>query len=421
MLDLSILIPVYNVENFLERCVNSILHQTINNFEIVLVDDGSTDKSGKICDWLAKKDKRIKVIHKENGGLASARIAGIKNSAGKYIGFVDSDDYVDPTMFEQLLKPTRDCGHVDISIGGHVVDQMDGRITIPCKAHESQVWIDGISAMAEMFKGDKFVWSLCDKIYNRDLFTDDVLACWPNSHGEDTFVNSVVMPKAKKIIFQPIYGYHYCMHSESMMHTNFNPSKLATVYIVAGIMEKYQDYPSLITALSNQLFGYLLTYLKNMQDEAPKYDVELDKCRTIAQKWLINNNSLDLFKRHILEVLLLDHVGFLNWQQSERKKLETNYYCGQKKLYIYGTGIYGRRTAEYLEKNKIKIDGFVVSDYEHKKIIENINYPVYVIDQINTDANILLGLGIENTITVIERLRGKYKNIYPMCVFLLCC
>lgn len=101
---ISIVVPVYNVKQFLTKCLNSIISQTYSNLEIIVVDDGSTDGSATICDDYAKKDKRISVIHKENGGLASARNAGIDVAKGTYIGFVDSDDYIEPYMYEKLLQ-----------------------------------------------------------------------------------------------------------------------------------------------------------------------------------------------------------------------------------------------------------------------------------------------------------------------------
>lgn len=107
----SIVVPVYNVEKYLNRCIASLREQTLQDIEIILVDDGSTDSSGSLADAFAEKDKRIKVIHKENGGLASARNAGIDAACGEYIAFIDSDDWVDITMFEHLV----DCAKKDRS------------------------------------------------------------------------------------------------------------------------------------------------------------------------------------------------------------------------------------------------------------------------------------------------------------------
>ena len=104
MPEISIIVPVYNVENYLEKCVHSILQQTFRDFELILVDDGSTDSSGKLCDYFKDKDPRIHVIHRPNGGLSSARNSGLDIAKGDYIGFVDSDDYIAPDMYEFLLN-----------------------------------------------------------------------------------------------------------------------------------------------------------------------------------------------------------------------------------------------------------------------------------------------------------------------------
>ena len=104
MQTVSIIVPVYNVEKYLERCVNSIIHQTYTNLEIILVDDGPLDNSGTMCDNFKKFDNRINVIHKENGGLSSARLAGFNYASGKYISFVDSDDFIEPGMIAELVQ-----------------------------------------------------------------------------------------------------------------------------------------------------------------------------------------------------------------------------------------------------------------------------------------------------------------------------
>lgn len=109
---ISVIVPIYNVENYLEKCIESIVSQTYENIEIILVDDGSTDRCGEICDYWERKDNRVVVIHKKNGGLSSARNAGLKISTGNYIAFVDSDDFVDKNMYSKLyalLCKNKDC------------------------------------------------------------------------------------------------------------------------------------------------------------------------------------------------------------------------------------------------------------------------------------------------------------------------
>lgn len=116
---ISLIVPVYNVETYLDRCISSIVKQTYKNLEIILVDDGSTDRSGTMCDAWMQKDKRIRVIHKKNGGLSSARNAGIEMAHGKFWGFIDSDDYIAPDMYEYLYTHRVDggicaCGYIEV-------------------------------------------------------------------------------------------------------------------------------------------------------------------------------------------------------------------------------------------------------------------------------------------------------------------
>ena len=114
---ISIIVPVYNVEAYIHQCIKSIIEQSYKNLEIILVDDGSKDKSGKICDDYARKDKRIKVIHKKNGGLSDSRNAGITVATGKYIAFVDSDDWIEKNMYEKMYNECEKFG-ADICICG---------------------------------------------------------------------------------------------------------------------------------------------------------------------------------------------------------------------------------------------------------------------------------------------------------------
>ena len=121
---ISVIVPVYNVEQYLPRCVESILAQTYENLEILLVDDGTKDNSGAICDAYARQDARVKAIHKKNGGLSSARNAGIDASTGEYLSFVDSDDWIEPDMYEKMMALMEkyrgeDAGAVPAKRGGH--------------------------------------------------------------------------------------------------------------------------------------------------------------------------------------------------------------------------------------------------------------------------------------------------------------
>jgi glycosyltransferase involved in cell wall biosynthesis len=137
---ISIIVPIYNAELFLERCICSITNQTYSNLEIILVDDGSTDHSGSICEGFARKDSRIKVIHKENGGQASARNIGLENARGQYIGFVDADDYVAFDMYELLYKSIQFQNNTIAMCGRYNVNERDNSLTEVFVLEKQEKW-----------------------------------------------------------------------------------------------------------------------------------------------------------------------------------------------------------------------------------------------------------------------------------------
>lgn len=166
----SVIVPVYNVQAYLNKCVDSIIDQTYRALEIILVDDGSLDKSGTICDDYALKDSRIKVIHKKNGGLSDARNVGIDIAKGDFIAFVDSDDWLDINMYEVMINHALQ-QNADIVICGHNVVELDGSIKVKNKINKSVLY-NYVEAV-ELILNDKIINSFAwDKIYKKELFKE---------------------------------------------------------------------------------------------------------------------------------------------------------------------------------------------------------------------------------------------------------
>ncbi len=168
---ISVIVPIYNIMDCLPRCVESIINQTYQNLEIILIDDGSTDATGVLCDEYAKKDNRIQVIHKENGGSSSARNAGIRSSHGAYLGFVDSDDYIAPQMYEVLLQQIQTSG-MQIAQAARMEIAQNGEELPPiCVPPEHEMVYSSQEFFREllMHKGDC---SFCTKLVDRGLFQD---------------------------------------------------------------------------------------------------------------------------------------------------------------------------------------------------------------------------------------------------------
>ena len=166
---ISVVIPVYNIEKYLERCVYSVREQTYKNLEIILVDDGSTDNSGLICDKLAAEDAGIRVFHKKNGGSSSARNLGISKAQGEYIGFVDSDDYIEPDMYELLYAAIQEYDADIAQIGRDEIDEKGNRLPNICEPPQQAIFIESETFLKEllMHRGDC---SFCTKLVRRNLF-----------------------------------------------------------------------------------------------------------------------------------------------------------------------------------------------------------------------------------------------------------
>lgn len=166
---ISVIIPIYNIKDYLERCVMSVTYQTYRNLEIILVDDGSTDGTAKLCDELAKRDERIKVFHKTNGGSSSARNLGLDNATGEFVGFVDSDDYVEPDMYELLVDAITRTKARMAQISRDEVNEDGSRRPDVCIPPENEVLISSKDMLREllMHRGDA---SFCTRITDIRLF-----------------------------------------------------------------------------------------------------------------------------------------------------------------------------------------------------------------------------------------------------------
>lgn len=205
---ISVIVPVYNVEAWLPRCVDSILSQTYEKLEILLVDDGSTDDSGAICEEYAKKDTRIQVIHKENGGLSSARNAGLDRASGEYIGFVDSDDWIEPEMYGEMFSLMQKSDAQIVCAGRYDVDGGTGEKTVGlCPKRQEQV--TGEELAGRIFLWDHCDSSACDKLYRRVLF--DGIRYPQGKTCEDIPVTYRLALKAHRAVLcnKPFYNYYH--------------------------------------------------------------------------------------------------------------------------------------------------------------------------------------------------------------------
>lgn len=216
MPEITIIVPVYNVEKYLKRCLDSILHQTFIDFEIILVDDGSLDNSLEICYDYEKKDKRIKVIHKENGGLTSARIAGYNVSKGNFICFLDSDDYIQENMLEKMIKTIKEY-NAQISVCSYYIVSENTKkiVQLPIKQkyiNKNQfndymiLPIIGRFQIGNYINFPGFIWL---RLYDKSVLSRGDFVSEREYFTEDDIFNLIVLKKVQKIAFinEPLYYY----------------------------------------------------------------------------------------------------------------------------------------------------------------------------------------------------------------------
>ena len=229
---ISVIIPVYNIENYLPKCIQSILAQTYPYLEILLVDDGSVDTSGAICDQYAKKDKRIRVLHNENGGLSSARNAGIDAAAGNYILFVDGDDFISSRMIEMLLtsiqKNNADmavCGIRKVNEDGISIPEEKWKLKEECLS-ANQYWQRMYNAAAEPYV---VAWN---KLYKKELFEQ---VRYPKGKiHEDEFVIHEIVSQCCRISMTEKELYNYVQRRDSNMGQGYNRRRLQALEAFAG-------------------------------------------------------------------------------------------------------------------------------------------------------------------------------------------
>lgn len=207
---LSVIVPVYNVEEYLKRCVESILEQTYPNLEVILVDDGSPDGSGALCDEIAASDDRVRVIHKKNGGLSSARNAGIDIATGDYITFVDSDDWIDRTIYQKCICEVREsgCDVVDYGVAFATGDKSDK--TAEDNGYVSPAVIENEEILYDyLYRGqtEKCPFSVCRKIYRKSVF--DGIRFPEGRVNEDIATNFKFLEKCRKLVHISDTGYYY--------------------------------------------------------------------------------------------------------------------------------------------------------------------------------------------------------------------
>jgi glycosyltransferase involved in cell wall biosynthesis len=238
--EISIIVPIYNVELYLNKCVDSILAQTFTNFELILVNDGSPDKCGEICEYYKELDPRVTVIHKDNGGLSDARNFGIDIARGNYIGFVDSDDWIEPDMYE-ALHGLITAHNADIAVCGHYEVQ-DGEYVDKEFSHEVNVYNNG-EAFSKLLEDTEIKNLAWDKLYRAELFAN---VRYPvGRYFEDMFATYQLFIQAERIVSLNSPKYLYLRRGDSITGKMNNTKYYDRICAWQELYEtiKFKNYP----------------------------------------------------------------------------------------------------------------------------------------------------------------------------------
>lgn len=281
MKKISIIVPVYNTEKYLERCLESIINQTYKNLEIILIDDGSTDKSGKICDEYAKKDSRVKVLHKENRGQATARNLGLEYATGDYLGFVDSDDWISTDMYEHLIQLLNN-NNADIAfiercmVNGKKDEYKKSIKKIKEKIYKDQEIIEEYLKYG-MKSGN---YGLPNYVYEKKLFSEikfpDGKIC------EDIVTNYRLMEKATRLVKSNKVCYYYFQDNSSTTRNKFSKKDFDLIYACDELMNKTKNKNCKIRKLVKEKrdrcdFSLLAKIAYYGIDNEEKYQEEIGK------------------------------------------------------------------------------------------------------------------------------------------------
>ena len=280
---ISVIVPIYNTEAYLSRALESILAQTHENLEIILVNDGSTDNSPNICNAFAKKDPRIYVIHQENAGVSAARNVGLNAATGDWIGFVDSDDRIDAVMYENLLRAALE-NNKAISVCGFIKYHLDGWEEIN-KCDSLSVGLTQTQALECIISGRYFEGFMCNKLYHTSLFKsgrntrfdENIRFC------EDLLLNVQLLLETDGASCVPNALYHYYMH-ENNASSSFSENRISDITVRKSVLELVSPLSSRLKKLAkfhyaNAAIGVLYqactagnkTYLKMLKKESRRY------------------------------------------------------------------------------------------------------------------------------------------------------
>lgn len=317
---ISVVVPIYNVEAYLSRCVDSILNQTYSNLEVILVDDGATDGSGAICDSYAARDSRVQVIHKENGGLSSARNAGIDVATGDFLTFVDSDDWIALESYEHMLALALKYDVPLVCAGRYDVSSETGKKTVGlCPTMEEVV--TGQELARRIFRWENVDSSACDKLYRRELFREIRFPLGKTMEDVPTTYRVVLNAGRAAMCPEPIY--HYFHRPGSITTTSISEKNFYFVEHTEGIYQFIREHYPEIEPEARYLRVRSLAHTVITLELVPKA-----VRKRFAQQY---SSSLGELRSHL--IFIVKSSLFSNREKRDYILLACGLYRGVRKVY----------------------------------------------------------------------------------------
>lgn len=289
----SVVVPIYNVEKYLNRCLDSILSQTYSNIEIILVDDESKDSSSTICERYAKQDNRIKVYHKKNGGLSSARNFGINKAKGDWLYFIDGDDWIDINTISNLVNSAIE-NNCQIAMGSYIFCSSEEEFKKTDIVETVELYTPK-EALSEMTSGLKYVFYAPNRLFKKELFSDIRFPL--DKLFEDMYTIYKVIDKADKIVYNSKAKYAYFQRNDSITHNKFN-SKQMDWYFALQQYKQFclTNYPELKEKLNNlvvfcciSLINKILVTDKKLIHFKKEYTILFDEIKKDYKSYMLSN------------------------------------------------------------------------------------------------------------------------------------
>lgn len=355
----SVIVPIYKVERYLQKCLDSIRRQTYTRLEIILVDDGSPDDCGTICDKNAKADSRIVVIHKKNEGLSSARNVGLDIAKGEYVSFIDADDTIHPRFIENLTGLCKlyscdiaQCDYLTVT---------ENSSQLPLNPLQSIKIYNHKQALYEQCCTDNAVkfTIACNKVYKKELFQD--IRYPPGRIHEDEFTTYLLLWKAGKIAVTNQYMYYYLQHTSGIMGSQFSAKRLDGLAAFYGKLEFLKK-----NQLWEEYEGTLQTIIRLIKNSYSLLKEQGEAFADICDKLLIEQEAAEKMLDGLMPV--------------KKQLLHEGIFSLKLRIVLYGAGHWGRNCYRWIEESG---NGIVVGWIDNSwNTIKGIDYPVGPVDSV---------------------------------------